>query len=305
MIKTPLISVVIPTYNRLPYLKEAVDSVVQQTLCEWELLIIDDGSTDDTFHWLKEIESDQIRVFKQAENQERSAARNLGLWKSKGALIMFLDDDDILRPTALEKLSRPILEDPDLVAAVGARWKFLKDKYTVKIPHPESSIKRNIWPDLLFGWSSVSGQNLYRKSVVQKVGGYLSTLIPCEDRQLWLKVAYQGKVSLVPDIVLEYRAHENQWRPDNIKDVRESVYQEFIANTLSADGVSFAQQIRQSAHYFDRADMSYKNKQTFAAIKDQLFGIMCAHVLAFSPLVGQPMWRDLLKYSVRSVVNKK
>ncbi|MGC1245005.1 MAG: glycosyltransferase, partial [Spirulinaceae cyanobacterium] len=215
----PLVSVVITTYNRLNFLKEAVSSVQAQTFQNWELVVIDDASPDDTWDWLTELQNEHIRVFRQEKNSERSAARNRGLKEAKGEFIMFLDDDDKLRNNALADLVKPLINDSQVVATVGARWKYKEGVYAVKIDHPIIKFKRVIWPELLAGWSSISGQNLYRKTIVEELGGYRLDMNIAEDRQLWLRVAKLGKVAIIPSIVLEYRAHGEQWRPKNIVEI--------------------------------------------------------------------------------------
>jgi glycosyltransferase involved in cell wall biosynthesis len=94
-------SIILPTYNRAHFLPKAIESVLAQTFEDWELLIVDDGSTDNTKEVVAKYEDSRIRYFFQ-ENQERSAARNHGISKAKGEYICFLDSDDYFLP---EKLS--------------------------------------------------------------------------------------------------------------------------------------------------------------------------------------------------------
>ena len=290
----PLVSVVVPTYNRLNFLKEAIASVQEQTFQDWELIVIDDASTDSTWDWLQTLESERIRPFRQNKNSERSAARNLGLEKSQGQFVMFLDDDDCLRPNTLQILTSPLISDSTLVAAVGARWKFRKEHYALRIEHPYWKRKKMIWPEVLFGWCSVSGQNLYRTDVVQSVGGYKDDFIPSEDRQLWLKIAKKGYVSLVPDIVLDYRSHGQPRRPKNLLDIREKVFQEFV-NSLSVEEQLRAKRIRESAHYSQKAEDEYRGGNYYIAVSFYFKAYQSAPKLAMSPLVGLPLARGLGK----------
>ncbi len=100
MNKTPIVSVIIPTYNRAPYVTEALDSVLAQTFTDYEIIVIDDGSTDNTKEVLQPY-FPQIRYFFQ-ENQGVSAARNVGIREAKGEWLAFLDSDDVWLPKKLE-----------------------------------------------------------------------------------------------------------------------------------------------------------------------------------------------------------
>lgn len=299
-----LISVVITTYNRLDYLKEAVRSVEAQTFKNWELVVIDDASSDGTWDWLTEIQNEQIRVFRQEKNSERSAARNRGLSEAKGEFIMFLDDDDRLRPNALTDLVKPLSSNSEIVATVGARWKFKEGAYATKIEHPSITFKRIIWPELLAGWSSISGQNLYRTAVITELGGYRLDLNIGEDRELWFRAARLGKVAIIPAIVLEYRAHEGQWRPENIVEVREKVFQECI-NSLPAEEQQRGKKIRESAGYSQNAEDEYRKGNYRVALNDYYKACQAAPQLAISPITGPPLARGVAKSLVRSLLPKK
>ncbi|MDY7015349.1 MAG: glycosyltransferase family 2 protein [Cyanobacteriota bacterium] len=303
MISQPLVSVVIATYNRLEFLKEAVASVEAQKFKNWELLIIDDASEDETWTWLSSLKKQNVRVFRQPENSERSAARNRGLTEARGEFVMFLDDDDLLRQNALETLVKPLVKDRKVVASVGARWKFKEGHYALRIEHPIVHLKKLIWPELLAGWSSISGQNLYRTKVVRDVGGYRPDFNIAEDRQLWLKVAKLGRVALVPEIVLDYRVHGSQWRPKNIVEIREQVFQEFI-ESLPTEEQPKGKRIRESARCSDKAESEYRKENYRVASGGYFKAFKVAPELAFSPLTGPPLLRSLAKSVLRPLIPK-
>ena len=104
-----LISIIIPTYNRAKFLPRAIESVINQTFKDWELIIVDDGSTDKTSNVVKQYQDNRIRYIYQ-ENSERSAARNNGIKHAKGKYICFLDSDDYYLSSHLEKLNNFIAE---------------------------------------------------------------------------------------------------------------------------------------------------------------------------------------------------
>lgn len=115
----PLVSVVMPAYNAGPYVAEAVRSVIAQTWANWELIIVDDGSTDDTRQLLAGFSDPRIRVIHQ-ENRGCGNARNRAMDEMNGEFIAFLDADDVLPPRSIEARVEVLLADPSLSFADGA-----------------------------------------------------------------------------------------------------------------------------------------------------------------------------------------
>jgi len=110
----PFFSIILPTYNRAGFLSKAIESVRYQTYKDWELIIVDDGSTDDTKHIVQEfIKHDKRIKYIYQENAERSAARNKGIEDAKGEFICFLDSDDYYHPTHLQCFKDLIAEHPE------------------------------------------------------------------------------------------------------------------------------------------------------------------------------------------------
>lgn len=99
-----MISIVLPVYNAEPYLRECLDSVLSQTYSDFELIAVDDGSTDSSLGILREYQDPRIRVFSLSENRGISEARNKGLSEVKGELVAFIDADDIYRPMFLSRM---------------------------------------------------------------------------------------------------------------------------------------------------------------------------------------------------------
>ncbi|MBI2685230.1 MAG: glycosyltransferase family 2 protein [Acidobacteria bacterium] len=292
--KPPDVSVIIPTFNRRALLEEAVESVLAQSIAGWELIVIDDASTDDTWPYLETLRDSRVRLFRQAANAERSAARNRGLAEARGEFIVFLDDDDRLRPTALARLNGALRANPRAVAAVGGRWKFRPGEFGVQIPHSPVPACRVIWPELLAGWSAVSGQNMFRAEVVRKVGGFPLGMSIVEDRKLWLNVAYQGPVAIVPRTTVEYRDYPGQRRPADIRELREQVYWEFIGNLPSKD-VARGEQALVAGTLVEEAAEAYDQGRCALALL--MYGkAFCRNArLWASPLTG-PLWlRGLAK----------
>jgi len=218
----PLVTVVIATHNRRPLLEEAVASVKGQLGVVWELIIVDDASTDDTSAYTSTLT--WARTIRLPEPGERSRARNRGLAEARGQYVMFLDDDDLLHPGALAVLCSALDQHPRAIAAVGARedW-VMAEGYRGRDIHPLREEVRPMFDELLYGWSAVSGQNLYRSQRVRDVGGYDVGLAGLEDRDLWLRLARRGPLVLCPQTVMTYRIAPGQSRPADIRQQREAV----------------------------------------------------------------------------------
>jgi glycosyltransferase involved in cell wall biosynthesis len=300
----PLISIVVATRDRRALLAEAVESVLRQTRGRWELVVVDDASRDDTWQWLASVKDERVRAFRLDTHSERSVARNLGLSKARGEFVMFLDDDDRLRPHALAYLFEPLRRDARAVASVGARLKFRDGVYATRINHPVGRAKRLIWPalretrrDILpellagWGWSAVSGQTLYRTEAVRRAGGYPAHVVVVEDRALWLRVARQGAVLVLPDIVLEYRDHAGQWRPANLFEMRRAVFNDFIAELPPSRRRRRALRARKGGEWLYRADEEYARGDYKAALVSYLKAGAVAPALFRSPLTAPAILR--------------
>lgn len=290
----PRVSVVVTTHNRLQWLKQCVESVKCQQGVSWELIVIDDASSDQTWSWLRDITSSQVQTYHFEENCERCKTRNQGLSMAKGRYVMFLDDDDWLWPDALSLLSTTLDEHPDAVAATGARWAvFTGESYERRDAHPRRLLERDILDELLFGWSAVSGQNLYRTSIIKSIGGYGGeNLIPCEDRHLWLRVAALGNVVLRPEVVMSYRYHAAQVRPADIQSVRNVVARNAI-RSLPKQERRKALKLRRSGHLIEQAEeqMSHGNPLTAVWISGK--AVLNTPGIFASVLIGEWVVRRL------------
>jgi glycosyltransferase involved in cell wall biosynthesis len=210
----PQISVVIPTRNRLPLLRHAIDSVAGQSVPGWEVVVVDDASDDETWSWLERLNDRRVRPIRLDRHSERSVARNRGLREARGEFVLFLDDDDRLHSAALARLRRALARRPDAVAAVGANVRFDPTGRRERAPHPRFGFTRMIWRDVLLGWDSGSGQALFRADRVREAGGWSEELSYWELGDLWFRVSRLGPVVFVPATVLELRLHPGQTPPN-------------------------------------------------------------------------------------------
>lgn len=278
---------VLTTHNRRVWLERCVDSVYRQHDVSFELVVVDDASADGTMEWLRTIDDPRVSVIRLPQQSGLSAARNRGLAEARGQFVMFLDDDDWLERGALRKLSAGLAAHPEAVAAVGARrvW-FTTEDYARRDSHPHVPRLRNIVDDLLVDWSAVSGQNLYRTALVRRIGGYDPSVVQCEDRDLWLRLAVLGPVVLRPEIVMTYRYHPGQTtRPANLRQLREKVARTAI-QTLPAARRPYALRLRRTTWLLDEAEDAFTTGRVSSGVVHALRAVANTPAIFLSPLVG-------------------
>jgi GT2 family glycosyltransferase len=214
---------------------------------------------------------------------------------------MFLDYDDLLHPGALAILKAALDNNPDAVAAVGARVDWLCEKdFARRDSHPHFIRKRDIFNDLLFGWSAVSGQNLYKTGIVRTAGGY-NNEIPCEDRDLWLRVARLGQVVLCPETVMTYRVHSGQFRPANLLQVREKVARRAI-RILPKEKRRNGLMIRRCTRLIDQAEAALKEGRFIYGAWSALRAVATKPGLFTSPLINFWVLRRLGRHVLQRLV---
>lgn len=201
------VTVVIPTYNAAQYLPETIETVLSQTFADFEVLIIDDGSTDNTAEvaCLYRKRDGRLRYFLQA-NQGVSASRNKGIELAKGELIAFLDADDQWLPNKLETHVRHFDSSPDLGISFGRVEFMLSDgKLTGVI---SSSRLRKIEPKHLYYENLIVNPSnaVIRRKVFEQVGYFNQDLMTMEDLELFLRIICNGwKVEGIAQVLTRYR----------------------------------------------------------------------------------------------------
>ncbi len=195
-------SVVIPAYNAAPYIARAVESVRSQSRSPWELVVIDDASTDGTPEVVRALDEPRLTLLVQEENHGVSAARNRGLAAASGELVLFLDADDWLMPDALERLTAALAADPMAAAAYGeavradaAGQVFGPDSGPVFNRRPSGDVSAAI---LARNFVVTPGVLCARTEAVRKAGGFDETLRVAEDWVLWCALARRGAFVYVP-----------------------------------------------------------------------------------------------------------
>ncbi len=200
----PLVSVIIPTYNRADLLGQTLDSITKQTFRDYEIVVIDDGSTDGT-HELVADRSEPIRFLEQ-EHRGASAARNHAVAEARGALVAFLDSDDLWQPHFLEEVAGAVDARPD--AALGysdfrtidSSGRVLRGH--VKRQHGGQVVDR-LFESIFIHTSCV----VARRKVILEAGGFDEQLQANEDYELWLRLSLRYPFVSVPKPLCLRRSH--------------------------------------------------------------------------------------------------
>ncbi len=210
-IRQPLVSVVIVCYNQACYLSEAIESALAQTHCPLEVLVVDDGSADETAAVAGAYSS--VRYVRQ-NNRGLAAARNTGLRHCSGEYVAFLDADDRLLPRAIQAGVSCIQLAPDCGFVFGGYRNIYSDGSPAPAD-PPPSVDRDHYLNLLQGnFIGMHAAVLYRWDVLQAIGGFDERLAACEDYDLYLRAARNREVKRHPEVVAEYRQHDTNMSKD-------------------------------------------------------------------------------------------
>ena len=205
-----MISIIIPTYNRANLLSRAVESVVKQTYSSWELLIIDDGSTDNTEEVLQKYLSSKIRYVKCLHSGLPAIVRNVGIREAQGEWIAFLDSDDVWLPEKLEKQMQIIRDRGDVSLVCTNAYRKISETDSDRMEEYISSPDRKAgiyFEELLLENFIVTSTALVRKNCLLVTGGYSesSELRAIEDYGLWLRLSITHKIEYLSKPLVIYR----------------------------------------------------------------------------------------------------
>lgn len=203
---SPKVSVVITCYNHARFLGEAIESVLEQSFSQWELIVVDDGSIDES----SEIASGypEVKVVRQ-QNLGLAAARNAGLAASSGEYVVFLDADDRLLPDALEIGAARLDAHKDCAFTYGRYRLITLDGK--RIPWAQRQLIEGE-PYLRLLISNYIGMHavvMYRRTIFEQTGGFNTSLAACEDYEMYLRITRSHTIYRHNEMVAEYRQHDS------------------------------------------------------------------------------------------------
>jgi glycosyltransferase involved in cell wall biosynthesis len=220
MVSEVKVTVIVPTYNRAHMAPETIDSILAQTFKDFELIIVDNYSKDNTEKMVKKyIKKDKrIRYYKNQNNGIISVNRNYGIRKAGGELIAFCDDDDLWLPDKLERQLAEFEKDSSIGLVCGNGINFNEEGEFGLISEVEFTDEDFTFEALLQKNRVVSASVMIKKEVLDDVGLFkeLRELIAGEDYHLWLRVAKKYKIKYLFSPLIKYRTHQNVERKDDL-----------------------------------------------------------------------------------------
>lgn len=200
----PQISVVIPAYNAEHTIRETIESVQHQTFSDFELIVINDGSTDRTLEILQSISDPRLKILSY-QNGGLSVARNRGISHATGEFIAFLDADDLWTPHKLELQLAALQQNPE--AGVAYSWTYFMNEQEKRLfPGRRLFYRGNVYADLLVKNFIAHGSNpLIRRQAIESIGEFDPTLSHFADWDYWLRIAKNWSFVVVPEYQIFYR----------------------------------------------------------------------------------------------------
>ncbi len=210
VINQSLVSVIIPTYNHAEYLREAIVSVKTQTYKNWELIIINNFSDDNTIEIVESFNDERIKLINFSNKGIIAASRNIGLQKAKGEYIAFLDSDDIWSPNKLEKQLIEFKNNTQLMLCSTNCDQFPYGQKNLLKLYFSRKVK---FEELILVNKIINSSVMIRRNVIEKVGLLDETpeLRAVEDYDYWIRIsiAYPEGIKVLKDRLLKYRLHDS------------------------------------------------------------------------------------------------
>lgn len=214
----PQISIVLPSFNGEKYIEYSINSIIGQTHKDWELILVDDCSTDSTLEIMEkysELDS-RIRVIHNKENHKLPMSLNLGFREAKGEFFTWTSDDNIYEPNAIEKMVEAISAS-DNVGMVCANMMIINEK------GEEKGIETTYSGNLCLS-NTIGACFLYKREAAENIGEYDTSLFLVEDYDYWLRLEEKYKIVHIDDILYKYRRHGGSLSERRINQVAESRY---------------------------------------------------------------------------------
>ncbi len=202
----PKVSVIIPAYNSMRFLPKTIESVWEQTFSDYEIIVINDGSSDKIEEWIATIDDPKLKLISQ-KNQGVSVARNTGIKHSKGEYIAFLDADDLWHPTKLEKQVYVLDQNTD-VGLVYAWVNYVDENGNIGGKISKNYAEGEVWEKLIEGDLIKCGSvPMVRHNCFKTVGLFDTKINYAQGWEMWLRIAENYKFKVIKEPLTYYRSH--------------------------------------------------------------------------------------------------
>ena len=219
MTPSPSISVILPTFNRMEFLPEAVESVLRQTDRDWELIIADDGSGEETKAYLRSLDDPRVRVLFLDHSGRPSVPRNAAIRAARGTYLAFMDSDDIWAPAKLDVQRRAMRAAPDrrwsytALSIIDTEGRAMSDAgLKPRIPYDGDILERVLRVDAIIATPAVMAE----RSLVEEIGRFDEEQVVNEDYDLWMRLAMRSPVTAVAESLVFVRHKDGRRYKENI-----------------------------------------------------------------------------------------
>lgn len=264
----PLVSVIMPLYNAEAYLKEAIDSILAQTYTNFELIILNDGSSDKSEEICLSYKDSRIRYYFH-KNMGLAGTLNKGLELSTGIYIARQDQDDIAHKDRFEKQVN-YLEAHPRVLLLGTWAKVFSDSSDYIKLHNHATLPSILKFDLLFDNPFVHSTVMFRKKDIEQVGPYNTDRSFFEDYELWSRFSQKGDVANLADVLLDYRHHDKGLSKSTSYFKEDAVYSQSVHNIelLMGQKKEVYNEISALYHWKEDKCKGLSKKELFAGLKE-------------------------------------
>jgi glycosyltransferase involved in cell wall biosynthesis len=205
----PFFSITISLYNKENYIKSTIESVLAQTFQDFEIIVVNDGSTDGSEHVVKSISDDRIKYFSQ-QNKGASAARNLAISKGHGTYIALLDADDLWQDTYLETIHRLIESYPDQMVfatavTIETSGNSMPSVYSIPNIKEKGTYVVDYFQSSFINTLLTSSSTVVHYSIFKKTGMYDTSIQSGQDTDLWIRIGIHFKIVFINETLVRYR----------------------------------------------------------------------------------------------------
>jgi glycosyltransferase involved in cell wall biosynthesis len=305
----PVVSIIIPTFNRAEYVGQTVRSVFGQTFAGYEVIVVDDGSTDNTKEVLLSFKGEPNFRYHYQQNSGRSTARNQGFTLAQGDFILFLDSDDLLFPDALAQLYGTAQSSGAgmVVGQVQFSNEQMEKLWLLK-PGLETPREGGLtYQSLITGrYFLLPGAVLLRRECLQRVAGFDRTLEPCEDYDFYLRVALSCEMTCIKSPVLQYRMHAGNTDMTEIYEGGLKVARRHLRLLKEADSIPVSVRRISRANWMVRVgDNNYNLRRNFEALKHYLRALLLHPQLVFDLRIDRQILASMIPVSLRAELKSR
>ena len=210
----PFVSVVMPTYNYGRFIKRALNSVLVQTYQNYEIIVVDDASDDDTKDIVNQYHDQRIKYIKHNKNYGPSQARNTGIKASQGTYIAFLDSDDVWMPDKLEAQINVFMNGPENLGLVHTSMQTFDEKTQKISVGPSHPYRGQVLEDLLRANQVGNSSVMIKREYLDKAGDFDVSMRGCEDWDMWIRVSRSCLFEFIDKELVIFTAHSSNSSAD-------------------------------------------------------------------------------------------